>query len=118
MLAQEAHLLAFGPGQLHAFHQLIESFRVTVRVQLLGAEVAHIAIVLELVDGQPHLALSVAKVALALRAYLVARQGDCHGRQDEHDGKGHDQLDQRQSFLFPAPHTALLYSDGELGRRV
>jgi hypothetical protein len=109
MLAQEAQLLALRPRQLHALHQLLQGFRVTVRAQLLGAEVAHIAIVLELVDGLPHFAQVETKLALVLRAHLVARQGDRHGRQDEHDRKGHDQLDQRQSFLSPAPHTSLFY---------
>src|SRR5271157_3727400 len=78
-VAQEAHLLAFGTRQLHALHQHLEGFRVTVRVHLVGAEVALIAIVLILVDGLPHFAQGVAKLALALRAHFVAGQGDCHG---------------------------------------
>ena len=79
MRRRKRNFLPSRPGQLHALHQDVQRFRVTVGAHLGRTEVACVAIVLELVDGLPHFAQGVAQVALALRAHLVARQRHCHG---------------------------------------
>ena len=55
-----------------------------------------------LVDGVPHFAQAGAQLALALGADFGARQRHRHGGEYQHDGEGHDQLDQRQPSLVLA----------------
>src|ERR1700678_195202 len=102
--AQVFHFLVHRPGCFDSVHQLFQTFRIVVRIQLGRADFLGIHVVLKLIDRGPDLTQRILQIALLIPLHFITREGNSHGCQDHHDGEGHDQLHQRQTALFLTPH--------------
>src|SRR6185312_682108 len=99
---------------LHAVHQRVERFGITIRVQLLDPQLSRIGHVFVLVDRRVNLVQRFSQLPLLETPHVPARHRHRHARQHKQNRERHDQLDERHARLWPvsSPHFTFTTSGG------
>src|ERR1019366_738386 len=91
------------PDEIDAFHELLEGFRIALRVEVHRDE-ALIRETFEVVDRAAHRAQRLAQFHLLLPHDAEARHRDDHRREDEDAGAHDDELHEREAAPRPPGH--------------
>src|SRR5450830_1749495 len=102
-LPEEPLLLLDLPHEIDAFHELLERFRIALRIEVHRDE-ALIRETFVVVDRAAHRAQLLAQLHLLLPDDAEARHGDDHRREDEDAGAYDDELDEREAARAPPGH--------------